>query len=325
MRCVLLRKALFGILLSFLCLSGGSRAEEQFPSRVVRIIVPYAPGAQMDIVGRLMADGLSRKWGQPVIVENIPGAGGNVGSGVAFRADPDGYTLLITSPSFVTNQFVIKNSAWTSEQWSPISVLATTPYLLAARPTFDAATVSDLITQARQKPDAITYASPGVGSSAHLSAVQLQILAGIQMLHVPYRGAAPALNDLMAGRVDIDFDALITTLPVWREGKLKVLGITSRTRSHFVPDIPTLAESGVADFEAMSWTALVAPPSTAAPIIDKIYTAVREVLKEDTVVERLQSLSLDVVATDPSDTAAYLKKETARWQKIIAGTGISVE
>jgi tripartite-type tricarboxylate transporter receptor subunit TctC len=260
-----------------------------------------------------------------VFVENIAGAGGDVGSGDVFRSDPDGYTLLVTSPGFVTNQFVNKNSAWTPNQWSPISVLATTPYLLDTRLGFDGMTVKDVVAQAQAKPNLITYASGGLGSSSHLAAVQLETLTGIKMVHVPYRGAAPALNDLVAGRVDVDFDAVITTLPVWRDGKVKVLGVTSRTRSHFVPDVPTLAETGIPDFEAMSWTAMIAPPATPPAIVQKIYSGVRDVLNEPSVIERLRALNLDAVGSNPVDTAAYLSSEGARWKKIVGKRKISPE
>ncbi len=303
----------------------GTASSQEYPAHRVRIIVPYSPGAQMDTVARLMADGLSNKWGQAVFVENIPGAGGDVGSGDVFRSDPDGYTLLVTSPGSVTNQFVNKNPAWTPSQWSPISVLATTPYLLDTRLQFDGATLKDLIAQAHAKPNSITYASGGVGSSAHLAAVQLETLTGIKMVHVPYRGAAPALNDLMAGRVDVDFDAVITTLPLWRDGKVNVLGVTSKTRSHLLPDLPTLAESGVPGFEAMSWTAMIAPPATPPSIVQKIFSGVRDVLSEPSVIERLQVLNLDAVGSNPAETAAYLVSEGMRWDKIVGKAGISPE
>lgn len=313
------------VLVSALCWTSRSSAEEQYPSRRIRIIVPYPAGAQTDLVARLVADGLSKNWGHPIIVDNIPGAAGNLGTATAFRSDPDGYTLLVIPPSFVTNTFVLKNPGWTVSQWSPISVLASAPYLLAARQGLDAVTAKDLIAQAHLKPNAISYASAGVGTSSHLTAVQLEMAAGIKMMHVPYRGAAPALNDIMAGFVDIVFDALVTTLPVWQGGKVKVLGITSKTRSPFVPDVPTIIESGLPEFESASWSLMVAPPSTPSAIVEKLSAGVRDVLKEPAVIERLRSLSLDVGGTTPGETAAFLARDTARWENVVKKGGISVE
>lgn len=302
-----------------------ARAQDQFPSRLVRIIVPYAAGGQIDIVGRLLANGLSRKWGQTVIVENIVGAGGNIGSAAAFRANPDGHTLLVTSPSFVTNEFVYKKTSWTSSQWSPVSVLVTTPYVLVARKDLKAPTVLDVIALARKKAKAISYASNGVGTSAHLSAIQLQILTDIEMLHVPYKGAAPALTDLIAGRVDVYFDALTTALPAWRDQKVSALGVTSPTRSRFASEIPALAESGAPKFESMSWVGLMAPPATPPAIVNKINDGVRDLLKDPETAKVVNSLEMDVVATTPDQTRDYLSSESARWKAIISKSGISLD
>lgn len=314
-----------GILIGVLGMSGPSATEEQYPSRLIRLIVPYPPGGQMDMVGRLIAEGLSKKWGQTVIVENIPGAGGNVGFSTAFRSRPDGYTLVITSPSFITNQFVIKNSPWSATQWSPISVLATTPYVLAARPGFNAETAKELVVAAKAKPGMISYASSGIGSSSHLSGVQLEVLTGSKLLHVPYRGAAAALTDIMAGRVDVVFDAIVTALPVWKGGKVKVLGVTSRTRSLYMPDVPTLTESGVPGFEAESWTALVAPPSTPPAIVEKVSAATRDVLRDPKFADRLKTLHLDVVGSTQEETATYFELEAKRWKAVLANSGISID
>jgi tripartite-type tricarboxylate transporter receptor subunit TctC len=325
MQAVRLSVTIAAILVSAFCWTSASSAEEQYPARRIRIIVPYPAGAQTDLVARLIADGLSRKWGQVIIVDNVSGASGNLGTSMAFRSDPDGYTLLVIPPSFVTNTFVLKNSGWTVSQWSPISLLAISPYLLVAKTALDVTTVKDLITRARLKPNAISYASAGVGSSSHLTAVQLEMMSGIKMMHVPYRGAAPALNDVMAGFVDVVFDALVTTLPIWRDGKVKVLGVTSKKRTPFAPDVPTIEEAGLPDFDSSSWSLIVAPPSTPPAIVEKISASVRDVLKEPAVVQRLRSLSLDVGGTTPAETAAFLARETARWEKVVNSAGISVE
>lgn len=300
-------------------------AEEQYPSRRIRIVVPYVAGGQTDLVARLVADGLTRRWQQTVIVENISGAGGNVGTSAVMRAPPDGYTLLVTAPSFVTNPFMLKSARWTTGEWSPISIMVTAPFVLIAKPGFDGTSAKDLVAQTRSKTNAVSYASAGVGSSTHLAMAQLEMLAGISMTHVPYRGTVPALNDVMAGHVDVAIDALATTAPMWRGGKIKALGVGTKTRSPVMPDVPTIAESGVAEFEAATWTALLAPPGTPSPIVAKISASVREVLREPAVVQRLKAIDVDLAAMNPAVSAAFLARETAQWGKVIKRAGITLE
>jgi tripartite-type tricarboxylate transporter receptor subunit TctC len=240
-----------------------------------------------------------------------------------FRSEPDGYTLLVVPPSFVTNPFVLKNTGWTASEWSPISIMATAPYVLLARPGFQGVNVKDLIDQARSKPGVVSYASGGVGSSSHLSGVQLETLAGIKMAHVPYRGATPALNDIMAGHVDVVFDALVTALPFWQGGKVKALALGSTARAPVMRDVPTIAESGVPDFEAGSWAAILAPPLTPSPIVEKLSGAVREILKEPAVAQRIRSLQMELLALDPDQSAKFIAKESAHWERIVRKAGIT--
>lgn len=300
-------------------------AEEPFPSKRIRIVVPYVAGGQTDLVARLVADGMTRRWQQTVTVENIAGAGGNVGTSAVLRAPPDGYTLLVTAPSFVTNPFMLKSARWTTDEWSHISIMVTAPFVLIAKPAFNGTTAKDLVTQARTKANAVSYASAGVGSSTHLAMAQLEMLAGISMTHVPYRGTVPALNDVMAGHVDVAIDALATTAPMWRAGKVKALGVGTRTRSPVMPDVPAVAESGVPEFEAATWTALMAPPSTSLAIVEKISATVRDILREPVVMQRLQAIDVDLAAMNPADSAAFLVKETAQWGKVIKRAGITLE
>lgn len=310
-------------LLSAVSLPNTASTEEQYPSKRIRIVVPYPAGGQTDLMARLIADGLQRRWGQTVTVENIAGAGGNVGTTAVLRSAPDGYTLLVTAPSFITNPFMLKSAKWTVSQWAPVSVMVTAPFVLIAKTGFDGTTARDLVAQAKES--SLTYASAGIGSSSHLAMAQLEMLSGISMTHVPYRGAVPALNDVVAGHVDVAIDALATTATMWRAGKIKVLGVGTTTRSPVMPDVPTVAESGVPDFLAATWTSLVAPPSTPSAIVEKISATVREILNEPASMQRLRAIDVDLAAMDPAASTAFLAKETAQWGKVIKRAGITVE
>ncbi len=301
------------------------RAQEVYPSSRVRVIVPFPPGAQTDLIARLIADKLSQKWQQAFYVDNIVGAAGKLGTRTAERSKPDGYTLLVVPPSFVTNPFIYKDAGVDPSQWAAVSLIVTAPYLLVARPTFPGSTVNDLIEQARSKLNAVTFASSGVGSSAHLAGVELETMANVKMLHVPFRGAAPALTAVMSGEVDIVFDALVTTLPLWEAGKVKVLGLGTTVRSPAMPNVPTIAESGLPGFVAATWTAMVAPPSTPAAVVEKLSTGIKEVLKEPSVIERLHSLKLDIAGTSPAETATFLAQESARWGSIAKAGDVTAD
>src|SRR5438128_5720632 len=251
--------------LALLLPSEASRAQEAYPTRLVRIVVPYPAGGGTDTLARLLAEQLSRKWDQSAIVENIGGAAGNIGAAEVARAAPDGYTLLLASPGpIATNSFLYKDMAYDPARWTPIALLATGPYVLVLRKSFEGATVKDLIARAKANPGKITAATPGIGSVGHLSTVQLEMLAGIKTLHVPYRGLGPAINDIIAGHVDLMFDPPTTSLAPHRDGKLKIVAVGTTERIRELPDIPTVAESGVPGFRAVTWYAMVAPPQTPA-------------------------------------------------------------
>jgi tripartite-type tricarboxylate transporter receptor subunit TctC len=306
------------------CFGTASHADEPYPSRRVRVIVPFPPGSQTDLIARMIAGELSQKWQQTLYVDNVPGAAGAIGTVVAERSQADGYTLLVIPPSFVINPFVYKNAGPEPSKWAAVSLIVTAPYLLVARPNFPGTTTNDLVAQAKSTPNGVTFATGGVGSSAQLAAVQLEMMTGIKMLHVPFRGAAPALTAVMSSQVDMVFDALATTLPLWQAGKVKVLGIGTKTRSPVMPDVPTI-EADVPGFEAVTWTAMVAPPSTPAPIVEKISAGVKAVLQEPSVIERLQTLKLDIAGTSPTEASAFLAKEAGHWGKIARDAGISAE
>jgi tripartite-type tricarboxylate transporter receptor subunit TctC len=240
-----------------------SSAQEPYPSRTVKIVVPSQPGSTTDTLARIVADQLSQKWGKATIVENIPGGAMNIGALSVARAAPDGYTLLIAPPSPLSfNHLLYRDPGYEPTKFVPITMLAKIPNVLVVRKDLAAATLKDLIDYGKANPGKLSYASQGVGSTAHLSAAQLEARAGIKMVHVPYRGAQPALTDVVAGHVDMFFDTLATSVPLYRDDKVKLFGVADLKRASVVPEIPTISEAGLPNFKSITWFGLVAPPAT---------------------------------------------------------------
>jgi tripartite-type tricarboxylate transporter receptor subunit TctC len=298
-------------------------AQEPYPSRTVKIVVPAAPGSTTDTLARLVADQLSQKWGKAAIVENIPGGAMNIGAGNVARAAPDGYTLLVAPPSPLSfNHLLYRDPGYEPTKFVPITLLAKIPNVLVVRKDLPASTLKELIAYAKANPGKLSYASQGMGSTAHLSAAQLEVQAGIRMVHVPYRGAQPALTDVVAGHVDMFFDTLATSVPLYRDGKVKLLGVADLQRAGVIPEVPTFSEAGVPGFKSITWFGLVAPPTTPAALADKINRDVVELLKSKEVVDTLRKISLEPGATTPADTTRFFGEETALWSKVIKEAGI---
>jgi tripartite-type tricarboxylate transporter receptor subunit TctC len=300
-----------------------SPAQESYPSRTVKIVVPAVAGSTTDTLARIVADQLSQKWGKPAIVENIPGGAMNIGALSVARATPDGYTLLIAPPSPLSfNHLLYRDPGYEPAKFVPITMLAKIPNVLVVRNELAATTLQELIDYGRANPGKLSYASQGVGSTAHLSAAQLEVRAGIKMVHVPYRGAQPALTDVVAGHVDMFFDTLATSVPLYRDGKLKLLGVADLKRAGIVPEIPTIAEAGLPGFKSITWFGLVAPPATPAALAEKINRDVAEILHGTEVGQMLHRISLEPGATTPGETSRFFAEETALWSKVIKEAGI---
>src|SRR4029077_19730553 len=298
-------------------------AQEPYPSRTVKIVVPAAPGSTTDTLARLVADQLSQVWGKTAIVENIPGGAMNIGAGNVARAAPDGYTLLIAPPSPLSfNHLLYRDPGYEPTKFVPITMLAKIPNVLVVRNGLAASSLKELIVYAKANPGKLSYASQGVGSTAHLSAAQLEVRAGIRMVHVPYRGAQPALTDVVAGHVDMFFDTLATSVPLYRDNKLKLLGVADLKRAGAVPEIPTISEAGVADFKSITWFGLVAPPATPAALAEKINRDVAEILNSKAVGDMLHKMSLEPGATAPAETTRFFAEEAALWSTVIKEAGI---
>ena len=301
-----------------------SVAQDAFPSHVVKLIVPAAAGSTTDTIARMLADKLAHTWSQSVIVENVAGGAMNIGGERVAHATPDGYTLMVAPPSPISiNQLLYHDIDYDPLKFVPIALLAKIPNALVVRNDLPAKSVQELIAYAKANPDKVTYASQGAGSTAHLSASQLELLAGIKMVHVPYRGAVPALNAVMAGRIDMFFDTLTTSVPLWRGGKLRILAVASPERSPDVPELPTIAESGVPGFRSLTWFALVAPPGTPAAIADKINRDVNAAFGE--LADRFRAVRLEPMPGSVADAARFIADETALWGKVIREAHVTVQ
>ena len=299
---------------------------QEWPAKPVRFIVPFPAGGSADLLPRAIADKLAQHWSQPVIVENRPGAAGNIGANTVFQAEPDGYLLLASPPApLVTNRLLYPKLAFDPTQFVPMTVIAAIPNVLLVNPKVPVNSLADLIAYAKEHPDKLNYASQGNGTTSHLTTELLRSMAGgLRMTHVPYKGSAPALADLLGGQADLMFDNLGVSLPHVKSGKLKALAIASSRRFRSLPDVPALSET-LPGFESVAWFAIVGPPKTPLAIADKVAAGVAEALKNPDVLRRLNDLSADPLGLSPSETAAFMKQETERWSAVIRTAGVKLE
>ncbi|HTV38712.1 MAG TPA: tripartite tricarboxylate transporter substrate binding protein [Xanthobacteraceae bacterium] len=316
---------LFVLLLALFAATAG-RAEEPYPTHVVKIVLPVLPGSTTDIVARLVASKLSEKWGKPVIVENMPGAAMNLGAEYVARAAPDGYTLLICPPSpLAINQLLYHDLKYDPAKFVPIILLSKIANVLDVRPNFPANNVQGLIAYGKANPGKLTFASQGVGSTAHLSGSELEVLGGIQMVHVPYHGAQPALTDVMAGNVDMFFDTLATSVPLYKSGKVRILGVASAERDPVIPDVPTIAEQGLPGFRSITWFAMAGPPGLPSALAEKINHDTDAILKKPDVVAKLKALQLEPMGGSVADDTKFIGEESQLWGRVIKESHITLQ
>ncbi|MBL6617255.1 MAG: tripartite tricarboxylate transporter substrate binding protein [Reyranella sp.] len=319
----LLLRAIAALLL---LLAAPAFAQTDYPNKPVRIVVPFPAGGSADILCRLVAEKLSAAWGQPVIIDNRAGAGGNVGAEIVYRADPDGYTLLCSPPGPLSiNHNLYKTLPYDWTRFVPIGVLALVPNVITARFDLPANSLKEFIAWAKANPGKATYASQGNGSTSHLSASNLATLAGIELVHVPYKGEGPALVDIAAGRVDIFIGNISASLRFENQKQVKFLGLASRTRSPVAPDVPTTAELGLPGLVASAWFALVAPPGTPDSIAQKVSADMAAALKQPDVRSRFLELGAEPQGGTPAETAAFIKDEEARWRSVIKSANVTLE
>jgi tripartite-type tricarboxylate transporter receptor subunit TctC len=316
--------AIWALAALFAAAGGIAQAQDSYPSQLVKIVVPAAAGSTTDTLARLIADQLARKWGKPTVVENIAGGGMNIGASQVARAAPDGHTLLVAPPAPLTIAHLLtRDMNYSPQAFVPITMLAKISNVLAVRKSLPANSLRELIDYAKTNPGKLTYATQGPGSTAHLSAAQLEGLTGIKMVAVPYRGAQLALTDLIAGTVDMFFDTLATSVPLYRGDKIKILAVAGLERAKTVPELPTFPEAGVPSFRSITWFGLVAPPGTPTPLAQRLNRDVVGILNSKEVGDRLQSISLEVGATSPADTTKFFSDEAALWSKVINEAGIT--
>jgi tripartite-type tricarboxylate transporter receptor subunit TctC len=298
-----------------------------FPQKPVRIVVPYTTGGSNDVIARLLAQQLQEAWGQPVVVENKPGAAGNIGSSDIAKSAPDGHSLLLTNINIVSmNPGLIANMPFDPQKdFAPISLLGTTALALVVHPSVAANNVRELIDLARKEPGRLNYASSGNGSPQHMSAEMFKAMTKTSLTHIPYRGAAPAVNDLLAGQVQVTVGVVNQLMPHIRAGKLKALGVTSRKRLVQMPDVPTLDEAGVPGYESEIWLGLAAPAATPPAIIEQINQAVRKAMATADVVSKLQAQGIDVLVSSPDQMRQRGLEDLKRWGDIIRTAGIKVD
>jgi tripartite-type tricarboxylate transporter receptor subunit TctC len=301
-------------------------AAQDFPRRSVKIIVPYAAGGTADLMPRIVFDAMSRKWGQTVVIENKAGGGGNIGAEAAFNAEPDGYTLLSTSPPpLVINQNLYPRLSYDAARFVPVSVMGIVPNALVVSPRKIAATtVADLIAYAGAHPGLITAATQGNGATSHLTSAMFQMMAKVQFVNVPYRGTAPALQGLLAGDCDIMFDNLGVSLPLARSGQLRLLAVATPRRMAALPDVPTVAET-LPGFASAAWFGVAAPPGTPRDIANKISADIAEAIRLPEVRKRFDDLSAEPVGSDPQAMARFMAEEIERWRAVIKAAGVTLE
>jgi len=304
----------------------GAALAQTYPDRPIRVIVPFPPGQASDTIMRLVGERLARSLGQPVLVDNKPGAGGNIGSDAGAKSAPDGYTLTVATAALPISKHVYRKLPFDpARDFAPITLMTITPLVLVTRPDLAVKSVADLVEQAKKNPGKLTFASSGPGTSHQLSGELFKTLAGVDMLHIPYKGSPPAHIDLMAGTVDIMFDNIVPVSPHIKQGKLKALAVTTRTRAAALPDVPTMAESGFANFEAVAWFGLLAPAGTPKPIVERLNREVVAILNTTDIKQRLAGMGATTVADTPEEFGRFLNAEIDKWAPIVKRAQIELE
>lgn len=318
---------LVAVVLAGATLVAGGAAGQTYPLKPVRIVVPFPPGGNSDRMARLIGHKLAESWGQSVLVENRPGAGGTVGSETVARAAPDGHTLLLgTFGSIGASAGLYKNLPYDPiRDFAPITLIATPPLLLVVHPSLPVKSVRELVSLAGSKPRELTYASSGNGSSNHLFGKLLESLASVELVHIPYKGSAPALTDVLAGRVHLLFAPIAAALPQVRSGKLRALAVSTPTRSPTLPDVQTLAEGGVRNYQAFGWDGLLAPARTPQSIVTRLHRDVTGILQTTEVRKHLAMEGAEPIGSTPAQFSEFIASEVAKWTKLIKELNVTID
>ncbi len=300
---------------------------QAYPSKPIRMAVPFAAGAgSNDIMARLIAQKLSESFGQQVVVDNRPGASGVIGCDIVAKAQPDGYTVLMMSLTFAVNPSLFRKLPFDSERdFAPVTMVASAPLMLVVHPSVPAKSVAELVAYAKANPDKLNFGSGGPGATPHLAGEMFKMMAGIRITHIPYKGGAPALADLVGGQIQLMLENIPGTLPFVKAGKLRALAVTDKKRSPVVPDLPPHDEAGLKGYELVGWNGLFLPSYTAKPVVTKLYSETRQALTLPDIKERLAQMGAEGVGDMPEQFAVFIKAEIAKWAKVVQAAGIQVE
>jgi tripartite-type tricarboxylate transporter receptor subunit TctC len=304
-------------LATFALVAAQAPGAQSFPSKPVRIVVPFPPGGGADALTRILQPSLTKMWGQPIIIENKPGASGHIGADFVAAADADGYTLMMSSTASLTEKNV--------RSFAPVTLVSASPYVVVVNPQVPARSVKELIDYAKKNPGKLTFGSSGTGAASHLSAELFKSLAGIDMLHVPYKGTGQAVTDLLAGQIDVMFAPAQSVMPHVQAGKLRALAVTSAKRYSIIPDLPTVAEAGVRGYEAVGWFGLLAPAKTPAAIVAKLSADANKALGEHDVKQQMMILGAEPSGDTPSQFARFIRDDQAKWSRLMKERGIVPE
>jgi tripartite-type tricarboxylate transporter receptor subunit TctC len=321
-----LLRATIGTLIAIALLAVPAVAQQPFPARVVRVVVPFAAGGGADVVARAIAQKLSERLGQTFLVDNRPGAAGNIGTEIVARAVPDGYTLLVIGPNHTTNPYLFDKLPFDPiKDFEPVTLLTAAPYILVAHPSVPASNFPELAALARARPGQLNYGSTGNGSAGHLAMEMIKSALGLDIVHVPYKGSPPVLADLIGGQISLAFDNILSSSPHVAAGRLRAIATSGATRTPFFPDLPTIAESGLPDFEVTVWQALLAPAGTPPAIVAQLGREVRAALDAPDLRERMATLGVSVIGSTPAALTRFLVADLAKWAKIIRETGAHID
>ncbi|HZR68232.1 MAG TPA: tripartite tricarboxylate transporter substrate binding protein [Burkholderiales bacterium] len=297
-----------------------------YPGKPIRLILPFPPGGGTDILGRLMAERLAPRLGQPVVVENRGGAGGNVGAEAAARSAPDGYTIVLVAPSLAISPSLYKKLAYDPvKDFAPVSLVATVPNVMVTNPSIPAKTLSEFIALAKSKPGAMNFGSGGNGTSNHLAGELFNIVAGVRLVHVPYKGVNLAMNDVMSGDVQLVIIGIPAAAPHIKAGKLRALAVIDAKRAAALPDVPTAAEAGLKDFEVTTWYGVLAPAGTPHPIVTRLNAEIVAVMHSNEMKERLATMATEPVTSTPEEFGDLIRREMAKWAKVVRAAGLKAD
>jgi len=320
------RQTLTALFLGAILITPLTAAAQQYPTKAIRFVVPFAPGGGTDIIGRVVAQALNDALGQPVVVDNRGGAGSTLGTEIVAKSPADGYTILFGNISLAFNATLYTKLRYdTIRDLAPISLSAVQPNILVIHPGLPAKNLKEFIELARANPGKYNYASAGTGSGTHLAAELLKLQTKIDIVHVPYKGTGPALTDLLGGQINMMVSTFASALPHVKSGRMRALGVTTAKRSPAAPDVPTLIEGGVAGYDYSTWYGLLAPAGTPKPVIDMLNASNRKVLARDDIKQKLESQGVDPIVNTPAEFSAYMKSETEKWGKVVKATGAKAE